>query len=150
MPIVFTNGQVRRDVERPTLITWMQDQEPDIASAVLAESQGVPLPTVPRHEETWLQKPYDAWKGLFEEIRLQPVSSDTTMLILTGPPTNAENLDGYFVRVAAATERAAGWRVPDDGLTEWAAKLADVEPPLDLHNKALVRWIAALDRVANP
>lgn len=151
MPIVFTGGQVLPDTKCPTLITWIWDE--DHALLGPSESGDTLVPIVPRYEEGWLKKPSQEWygQGLLDKMALSPMPCvrDTTMLIVNGPQTNLLGIDNYFDAVAGATEQVASWRASDSELQEWAERLADITPPLTRRTKALVRWIAAMNHLAN-
>jgi hypothetical protein len=151
LPTIFTGGQVLPSAKCPTLIAWIWDKEP--ALKVLSDPKASQLPVVPRHEETWLQVPARAWDSqeLFDKVALKPMPNapDTTMLILNGPPVQPQGLLAFFDEVAAVTERAAGWQASVSEMQDWATKLADVELPLSPYARTLVRWIAAMDHIAN-
>jgi hypothetical protein len=152
LPIVFTSGQLLPCAGCPTLIAWIWDKEH--ALQALPESKDIPQPIVPRYEETWLKQPSQKWysQGLLTKMTLKPMPGvpHTTMLVVNGPPTTLQGITCYFHAIATATEEAADWRASDNELEEWAKQLADITPPLDRRTEALVRWIAALNHLANP
>ena len=151
MPIVFTSGQLLPSAECPTLIALIWDKEHTLQA--LPASENTPRPTVPRYEETWLKQPGQNWhsQGLLTKLALKPMPGvpDTTMLVLNGPPTTLQGITCYFHAIATATEQAANWRASDSELEEWAKQLADNTPPLNRRPEALVRWIAAMNHLAN-